>query len=144
MPQRLPPSYPAAATGGAPLRTLLGLAAVPIWLAASIPLAILTLIVPLPNLVGNFIFFAPQYLFEFVRVVRPEGGYGFDHLFPDGTAGFACAVLWLTVAIGHAAITRRWKLSHAFAAGLVVVVAATVLAHLTFAAFGYAVQLDGP
>ena len=144
MPQRLPASRPPAATGDAPLRTLVRLAAVPIWLAASIPLAILTLIVPLPNPVRTFIFLAPQYLFEFVRVGRPEGGSGFVRLFPYGTAGFACAVLWLTVAIGHAAVTRRWKLSHAFAAGLVVVVAATVLAHLTFAAFGYAVQLDGP
>jgi hypothetical protein len=129
----------------APLRIALRVATVPIWLAVSILLSLMVIFLPLrlPRLLGNYVFFAPQYLFDFVRVVRPTDG-GFVALFADGTAQFVCAAFWLTVATGHAAITRRWKASHAFVMGLVSVVVAAVLVHLAFSALGYAVQLDGP
>ena len=129
----------------ASLRIALRVATVPIWLAVSILLSLLVLFLPLrlPNVLGNLVFFAPQYLFDFVRVVRPTEG-GFVRLFADGTAPFVCAAFWMAVASGHFAITRRWKASHAFVMGLVSVVVAAVLVHLAFSALGYAVQLDGP
>lgn len=129
----------------APLRIALRVATVPIWLAVSIPLALLVFWVPLPlpNWLHGFVFLAPQYLFHFMRVVRPTEG-GFERLFSDGAAALVCAAFWLAVAIGHFALTRRWKVSNAFFMGLVTVVVATVLVHLAFSAFGYAVELDAP
>lgn len=129
----------------APLRIALRVATVPIWLAVSVLLSLLVIFLPLhlPNLLGNLVFFAPQYLFGFTQVVRRTEG-GFVRLFADGTAQFVCAAFWLAVAIGHFAITRRWNASHAFAMGLVAVVVATVLLHLIFSTFGYTVELDGP
>ncbi|BCT93597.1 hypothetical protein LYSCAS_26210 [Lysobacter caseinilyticus] len=125
-----------------PVRLLLGVGAVLFWLAASIPLAVLGLVAPLPGAVGVFLFFVPQYLFGFALVVRPVES-GFARLFPEGTAVLACVALWLAVAIGHAVLTRRWTLTNAFLAALASVVGCAVIVHLAFAAFGYAVQLDG-
>ena len=128
----------------APLRFALRVATVPIWLALSVLSVFVVMFVPLglPNWLGNLLFFGPQ-LLSFGGIVRITAS-GHDRLFPDGTAGYVFAAFWLAIAIVHFAITRRWKLSHAFAMGLVVVVVAGLLKNLIFSSLGYHFELDGP
>lgn len=127
-----------------PVGRCFAIAAVPLWLSASIPLAFLSMFMPgLPNVVRGALFVGPQYLFGFSQVVRPEAG-GFVPLFSDGVASVACAASWLSVTAAHVAITWKWKASHVLLAGLMAVVATALFVHLGFDLLGYAIELDAP
>ncbi|GGA88226.1 hypothetical protein GCM10011521_28250 [Arenimonas soli] len=126
-------------------RTIASFIAVPAWLALSFPLMFLAYFASafIPRLLGNFLFFWPQYLFSFRYVVAPVAG-GFEPLFSPAIAPVACAFYWLAVSLGYGMLARNWPALRSLLVGFAAVVAATAILHAGFAAFGYGVQLDGP
>ena len=119
--------------------------AVPFWLALSFPGMFLAFIAGpfLPRLVGNYLFFAPQYLFAFSQAYEISGSVH-GHFFAPGTAGFFCAALWLVVTIGYGRIARSWPIGRTIWLALAVVLAVVCAVNLGFFAFGYRIGLDGP
>ena len=124
---------------------LLAFGAIPLWLALSVPLALLAVFAnPLiPRLLGFYLFFGPQFLFSFSQVVTPVPG-GYAPLFQPWVAAVVCAALWLAVTIAYGCAARNWPTRRTLMLGLVVVLAVAFLTHFGFSAFGYRVQLDGP
>jgi RsiW-degrading membrane proteinase PrsW (M82 family) len=123
----------------------LSYAAVPLWLALSIALPFIAIAAHriLPRMIGNFAFFAPQYLFSFSQVVKPSG-YGYSPLFPQPGATIFCASLWLVTTVVYGLIAKRWPRRRFFWLAPIAIIVVSVLVHAGFSGFGYTLQLDGP
>ncbi|GAB3095975.1 hypothetical protein [Lysobacter terrae] len=126
-------------------RSRLSYAAIPLWLMLSIALPFIAMAAHgiLPRVIGNFAFFAPQFLFSFSQVVNPTG-YAYTPLFSQvGAAAFGIS-LWLVTTVMYGLIARHWPRRRSFWVAPVLIIALAVLVHTGFSAFGYTLQLDGP
>jgi hypothetical protein len=126
-------------------RTAISFSAVPLWLlfALALPFVAIALHRFLPRSVANSVFFAPQYLFSLRQLVRPVDG-GFAPMLTEQGAATFCVLLWLATTLAFGYFARRLSgRTQLVLAPLAVLVAAGVL-HLTAAALGYSLQLDGP
>jgi hypothetical protein len=123
----------------------LSYAAIPLWLMLSIALPFITMAAHriLPRVIGNFTFFAPQYLFSFSQVVRPTG-YAYTPLFSQAGAAIFGIFLWLVTTVVYGLIARLWPRRRSFLLAPVVIIVVSVIVHVGFSAFGYTLQLDGP
>lgn len=125
-------------------RTRVSYAAVPLWLMLSLasPWIAMAAHGLLPRVIGNLVFFAPQYLFAFSQVVKPIG-YAYAPLFSQTGAALFGVALWLVTSIAYGLVARRWPRHRSFWLAPLVIIIVSVFVHLGFSAFGYTVQLDG-
>jgi hypothetical protein len=127
------------------LRAVAGICAVACVLLVSLVLPDLAFAFArvVPNRVASFLFFFPQYLFNFRYVVKPVTG-GFDTLFPPAGALLFGVLLWGSVAVGYGVVSQRFGKVSLWLIAPAVVVGVTILVHVVFGLFGYALELDGP
>ena len=126
-------------------RAVAGFCAVGCVLLVSLVLPYLALALArvVPNVVASLLFFSPQYLFDFRYVVKPVTG-GFSALFPPHGALLFGLLLWGSVALGYGVVSQRLGRVSLWLIAPAVVVGVTVLVHVVFGLFGYALELDGP
>ena len=122
----------------------LSYAAIPLWLVLSIALPFIAMAAHgiLPRVIGNFAFFAPQYLFSFSQVIKATGN-GYAPLFPQAGAAIFGVSLWLVTTVVYGLIASRWPRRRSFWLAPVAIIVVSVLAHVGFSTFGYTLQLDG-
>jgi hypothetical protein len=124
---------------------LLAYCIIPFWLFAMcfLPYIALAFHQILPRQIGNLIFFAPQYLFSFLYIVKPLE-HGFDRLFSNYGAIIFGFALWPTVTIAIGLLGKYWRARYLFFVGPFVIAITTLVVHSMFSLFGYQLQLDGP
>jgi len=127
------------------LRAVAGICAVGGVLLVSLVLPYLAFALArvVPSGVVNLVFFFPQYLFNFRYVEKPVTG-SFDALFTRGGALVFGVLLWGSVAVSYGLVSQRFGKISLWLIAPAVVVGVTVLVHVIFGLFGYALELDGP